>query len=367
MSRRHSQDRSLAPALEADPEAVGHLATLDDVPGDASRPALPWWFATPMPEPWDTYLWHQWPSAWAEITLRVCGSVWRTTGARMYAVHRDSELRADLYDWLIVTAVENQAHFTPRPGHPAPEANWGAFLRERLTEAARWHFGRVVGSSQTANGRAAIDAHDQGIRSVEHLDELQAETGATYTRHPLHGDDLFSRDPARILIRIEDLDTRVEQLERDNVLSGTYSTSSTVVGQTCLTLGCDRPSKARGLCHRHYQRERRQQAALCKVDGCTTGVAARGMCSTHYEQHKARAVADGTWTPYDTPAGCSVDGCPSTTVEARGLCPRHYDQWRRDNAPPCNIDGCTKKANGSRGMCAAHYERQRRASKKESA
>ena len=106
MSRRHSQDRSLAPALEADPEAVGHLATLDDVPGDASRPALPWWFATPMPEPWDTYLWHQWPSAWAEITLRVCGSVWRTTGARMYAVHRDSELRADLYDWLIVTAVE---------------------------------------------------------------------------------------------------------------------------------------------------------------------------------------------------------------------------------------------------------------------
>lgn len=193
MSRRHSQDRSLAPALEADPEAVAHLAALDDVPGDASRPALPWWFATPMPEPWDAYLWHQWPSAWDEVTLRVCGSVWRTTGARMYAVHRDSELRADLYDWLIVRAVELQASFTPRPGHPAPEANRGAFLRENLTEAARWHFSKVVGSARTENGHAAIDAHNRGIQSTEHLDELQAETGATYTRHPLHGDDLQPR------------------------------------------------------------------------------------------------------------------------------------------------------------------------------
>ena len=351
MSRRHSQDRALT-QTEVDP---AYLLPVEETRDEQGRPKMPWWYATEMPEPWDGYLWHQWPSAWAEVTLRVCDGVWRRQGARIYAVHRDVALRDDLYDWLIVQAVEAQADFVPRRHHPAPEANWGAWLRARLTEHARYHFGQVMGNYSSPSGRAAAEAHNRGIYSTERLDELQAETGFAPTRHPLHGEDFLNRDPASIIIRLDELASQADKIERDNLVSGTYSTSSTVVGQTCLTVGCDRPSVSRGMCKSHYLVEWRRTIANCSIDGCETRESARGLCTRHYAAYREEQIAAGTWVPYNTPTGCSVDGCDATKVEAKGMCSRHYEKHRRAQKGPCSVDGCDNRASGSRGMCPNHY------------
>lgn len=355
MSRRYSQDRALT-AAEADPEALALGATLED----AERQAMPWWYATPMPEPWAGYLWHQWPSAWADVTLRVTNRVWRNQGAKLYGVHRDKALRDDLYDWLIVKAVEAQANYIPRPSHPAPQASWGAWLRAILTPTARQHFGQVMGKYSTPSGRAAADAHNRGIYSTERLDELQSETGWAPTRHPLHGEDLLNRDPASIIIRLEDLAQQADTIERDDLVAGTYSTSTTSVGEPCLTNGCESPSKARGLCHRHYLAEYKRAQSNCSVEGCTVRVDARGLCTKHYRVMREEAIAAGTWVPYNVATECSVDGCDATKVVAKGLCSRHYEQHRRANKGPCVIDGCEQKATESKGMCSKHYRESRR-------
>ncbi|RLB59790.1 MAG: hypothetical protein DRI34_00830 [Deltaproteobacteria bacterium] len=66
----------------------------------------------------------------------------------------------------------------------------------------------------------------------------------------------------------------------------------------CSVEGCDKPARARGLCSRHYQRQRyseRRQAegdkgpprrgqGQCEVEGCQEVVYARQMCSKHFMQ-----------------------------------------------------------------------------------
>lgn len=353
MSRRYT-DRNLAPVQEVSPEDAEAAWQHFEAAG------IPWWYATEMPYPWDGHLWHQWASAWAEVTLSVVEGVWHRQGARIYAVHRDVLLRDDLRSWLVVAAVEAGKDFIPDPWHPAPHKNYGAWLRGRLTDRTRRHFGQVVGRSHTPSGQAATDAHNNGIRSTQHLEEIEAADGGFINRHPLYTPPFEAADPAHVIIRLEELVEQVEQIEREDRRQGLWSTSTVPVGAPCLEQGCDSPVMARGLCRSHYNKARYQAADNCTEDGCTRPGYARGLCSRHYREHRAQAVAAGTWTTYDTPEGCSEEGCTATKVEARGLCRRHYEAHRRATAPPCTVDDCGRPAD-RRGMCNLHYRRWRKA------
>lgn len=350
MSRRFT-DRNLT-AVETDAEvAWDHFEAA----------GIPIWYATKMPEPWGDYWWHEWQHAWAEYTLHVAEQVARNVGGRLYVWHRDALLREDLRSWLTLQAVEAGARFLPDPWHPAPVKNYAAWLHGHLKIRATQHFANVVGRSNTPSGRAAQDAHNSGIRSNDALDELESETGYTFTRNPLHGHDWLAGDPARIVVHMEDLAETVTEVEREDRRSGVYSTSSISVGSPCLTIGCDQPSISRGLCRNHYNQQNRRTAANCSQDGCLRSVQARGLCSRHYTEARDQAVAEGTWTAYDTPDACSVDGCAASMKRgAQGMCRRHYEAHRRANAPTCTAEGCDLRSN-TRGLCSTHYRRWRKA------
>lgn len=71
-----------------------------------------------------------------------------------------------------------------------------------------------------------------------------------------------------------------------------------VTQRICSVEGCDRPFAARGFCHKHYHRyrrelpldatteqiKRRKVFASCKAEGCDKIVQARGWCKLHYRQ-----------------------------------------------------------------------------------
>lgn len=342
MSRRHTSR-----ALDYDPDQpITHL----------DESIIPMWFAVRMPYPWDHFYWHQWLSAWADLTLDVCNRAWRRHGARYYAAHRDRELRDDLYDWLIVKAMEIAANYTPNPSYREPDQAWAAYLWSNLATVAPHHFSEAIGRANTSTGLAARAAHSEGIASTDHLNEMEAEGIRVVGRHALHGEPFENSDPPHVLMRLEELQAHVEHIEREDLRAGTYSTSSTSVGQTCLTALCDRPSIARGLCRSHYQAERNKAMPNCNQNGCATRAVARGLCSTHYEEAKTKGVKEGTWKPYDTPDKCAAKDCETTKIEARGMCRQHYEVWRQTNLKrsPCSVDGCTTIARTA-GLCRKHH------------
>lgn len=62
--------------------------------------------------------------------------------------------------------------------------------------------------------------------------------------------------------------------------------------RVCRVDGCKNPHHARGLCHEHYDQEKRK-AKACKVAGCTEAVAHRGLCLAHQDyvpESKAKAA-----------------------------------------------------------------------------
>lgn len=321
---------------------------------------LAWWYATRMPEPWDYYLWHQWTSAWAEITLAVCENVWRKQGARLYAAHRDHELRDDLRDWLVVKAVESAADFTPDPWHPNPHLQWAKWLYNFLGPKARHHFAEVVGRAGEPIGDAARNAYSTGFASTQDLDEREAEGGRAVTRHPLHGHDRMTDDPVNVLIRLEELAAQVEDIEREDKRAGIYTTSAT---GTCIVNLCTRKAVGRNLCQSHYNTERRLAQERgdweprsapegCEVDGCDDEHHARNRCRAHYQELREQEAPR-----------CKEEGCQAPK-HARGLCATHYGRARyAQQGPPCNQEGCTKDAK-TRGMCPMHYQRWRAARNK---
>lgn len=84
----------------------------------------------------------------------------------------------------------------------------------------------------------------------------------------------------------------------------------------CAHPGCDEPLiKSRtGLCKSHYQQQRNQSAPLCAVQDCDSPSKAKGLCARHYRAARTRRE-------------CSIDGC-TTIINARGLCGKHYKQLR---------------------------------------
>jgi hypothetical protein len=72
----------------------------------------------------------------------------------------------------------------------------------------------------------------------------------------------------------------------------------------CSQEGCEEPARARGLCSKHYQRQR------------------------YAEKRAAEEKAGGATKPKRGGGTCSIEGC-SGTVYARGMCGKHFMEWVR--------------------------------------
>lgn len=65
--------------------------------------------------------------------------------------------------------------------------------------------------------------------------------------------------------------------------------------------------------------------ATCRIEGCEKSTRARGLCHSHYMEW---------WRENRTShrAPCSVEGCDELS-SAKGYCPKHYERWRRTGDP----------------------------------
>jgi hypothetical protein len=87
----------------------------------------------------------------------------------------------------------------------------------------------------------------------------------------------------------------------------------------CSVQGCIRHVFAKGLCHPHYDANRKANAPRCTSEACDEPQHAAGLCNRHYRAAKA-AVA----------ASCAVEGCGRAAV-AGGLCDSHRKRKDRNN------------------------------------
>lgn len=68
----------------------------------------------------------------------------------------------------------------------------------------------------------------------------------------------------------------------------------------------------------------------CRVDGCDRALFALGLCHGHYQrQRKGQSFEKPLRPPPGGPRSCSVDGCDAR-YKANGLCRRHYYRSRKN-------------------------------------
>ena len=61
---------------------------------------------------------------------------------------------------------------------------------------------------------------------------------------------------------------------------------------------------------------------ICSVDGCGKKVAAKGLCHMHYARQRRNGTLDTVYRDTETKV-CTIDGC-GLPVRSRGLCNMHY-------------------------------------------
>ena len=127
-----------------------------------------------------------------------------------------------------------------------------------------------------------------------------------------------------------------------------------VIGRTlnsimlCSLENCDRPVLSRGLCSRHYQRERRsgrlpdyRPPVQCSIEGCEQPPVARLLCSLHYQrQHFGRDMS----RPLPVAGAfskCRFADC-ARLQRGDGVCRSHGSAYDPETADRKLCDGCGK-------------------------
>ena len=103
----------------------------------------------------------------------------------------------------------------------------------------------------------------------------------------------------------------------------------------------------------------------CKRENCDrTDVVAKGLCWRHYQRDRRGLPSE----PKDKPSGCKVDGC-NNKHSGLGYCAFHYRRFKRGipldipllrvrGRRTCNQDNCTRPV-ASNGLCNVHRNRLR--------
>lgn len=310
MSRRRSRT-SLEVLIEAD---------------HAQWEANQYWGTLPHPEP----IPEDWMAAWAETTLDVVQRVWASQSRRLYSIHRDAMLRDDLHSWLLVEAQEAGRLYTPNPLAQDPEYYYGAWLWRTLNERARWHFQKAVGKHEEA-----VEAHRRGVGSIEGL--IEAYGGDFFApRHALHAQSMEYRDPAIVIIAIEDIERRVAEVEHFEAHPPTTGAWESVT-PVCQVLGCDKPRHGRfTMCKSHYDQDRwlwrKESAETCSIPECDRPLMSMGLCGAHKRKYYSGTLEPEyhqyVVQPVKEEKTCIVEDC-DTPAKSRGLCAAHYHKWKR--------------------------------------
>lgn len=85
----------------------------------------------------------------------------------------------------------------------------------------------------------------------------------------------------------------------------------------------------------------------CSVHGCVRRVFSGGLCARHYEEKRLENAPP-----------CSIDGC-ERKAERKGMCNMHYRQHRLAANPPCTVEGCGRPQFVG-GLCQTHHKRVQR-------
>lgn len=107
----------------------------------------------------------------------------------------------------------------------------------------------------------------------------------------------------------------------------------------CSVEGCEKPHKARALCHMHYMRQRRHggtsvvltyrsQTGICDVDGCEKPHATGGFCSMHWQRYRKTGdpgPAERLTAQYGPDSVCAAPGC-ERFPQRHWLCEMHADR-----------------------------------------
>lgn len=152
----------------------------------------------------------------------------------------------------------------------------------------------------------------------------------------------------------------------------------------CAINECDgdasRRGTAKGLCSKHYNRQRRtgdplatrraltRQAPGCRVEGCEQPKHAHQLCGMHLARWRQAGDPGPAEPTTQSPSGpCRVAGCDRNAVYGVAqLCQRHYlRQMRhgdpmagtalRDTTPRCAVSGCRPTDYYALGYCTRHY------------
>jgi 5-methylcytosine-specific restriction endonuclease McrA len=112
---------------------------------------------------------------------------------------------------------------------------------------------------------------------------------------------------------------------------------------------------------------------LCKIEGCNRTSKARGLCNMHYYRDK-KGIKDLSPFPLSrkefstlkSKIKCNIDGCLNDYF-ANGFCHNHYELNRRNGIPghimrkeiKCSFEGCNEFATRKFGLCSFHLGRKR--------
>lgn len=137
---------------------------------------------------------------------------------------------------------------------------------------------------------------------------------------------------------------------------------------TCSVEGCERKHYGKGLCSKHYARNRRRNnTRRCSVDGCLRAYVSSGYCGAHYRRYlKSGDVGIAEVQVREKGRVCSVEGC-DRPHRSGGYCQGHHARARRGvplDTPivaygvytECVRDGCRRSPVAS-GLCSTHYSR----------
>lgn len=152
---------------------------------------------------------------------------------------------------------------------------------------------------------------------------------------------------------------------------------------TCAVETCDRVVVAKGLCDKHYRRERAhgdplagarkvKGAEQCSVETCSDPVSAKGLCVFHYSRRRHGRPLTATVEEMRAARRqqCAADDCDAWAI-SRGYCDKHYRRVLVHGDPtvrltggnppqgPCRIEECDGKSIAW-NLCSLHYHRWKR-------